>query len=1042
MEQNRASLDCGGGDISRETSEDEYNYHRGDGDSGYSDEGHATSDGVYEEGEPQQGGSEDEANTDWETLAKQRKEHIQELEKSFEEFQQSSQEFEQELETEIQTAHQDLENAQKQLEEYQQRSTEAEERADEAEAKLRKLNAQQKALQEAELELHNCQQKVMEKDNLISQFRSSLKEAEKEIDGLKEQVNVANKGVGSFSHEVQEVGAERRKMQDILPYLSRGIQESVSIQCSKCVDKGDQGKTLEDSKPLLSDSLNMLQQLKRQVSDLEAMGLTHLVAGNNQEKTDALSPSGNTSSKASLGGSSPSGAKLASIKTAVQNKEEYEILRKENAALYSKLLRCRGNILVVCRVRPFTDSEVHRWREPQDDTTESDAIEDPPSVIEVLSDSELGFYDSSKLAWRPFVFDKVLPPQASQAQVVQELGHLVQGVLEGYNACVFAYGITGSGKTHSMSGPPSNPGLILRMVEKILSLSYEATKSFYKSLFSSEDDITKAGDLPSNLFKVQVSIVEIYNEEIRDLLGNYDNNRGESEDLDKIAASVEQSPPVVPLSDHGAGFRANTSYFPVSTTQEMQKLLHMGFASRATAATNIHEHSSRSHLIVCVDVKGPDFGPGMNSAFSTWAQLQRSRNGEAIPDPQKSTVGRVLESLNYVKSCLYLVDLAGSERVRKSAVTGARLREAQHINRSLSALGDVLEALDKKASHIPYRNSKLSYLLQDALGGNARTAMLCNVGPSPMTAEETLYSLQFASRTRRIDIKPAQRMVEAQNVGVECRKLRKRVAIVSKQKESAEQECKQLKERLKKLENKLESYTTESRKDFEADKKALAEEIVQLKEENAALRQKASNEHIAHENSATERLRREAYSASLLRRENEHLQARVAKLSKQLEEYVSASEELQHHPPKLETSNSGTPETARGSLRDSWVFPSNTQSHALTTDKAKTKSVNTREKTKPTSALAIPPCVETKSSKAVPEARRRPATMSTPQTKDVKRVPSGSSGKEPHGSPTEDKIEAARRRREQEKKKKVEAIKRRNAKFNQSRATGRSTAFR
>merc|ERR1712232_507152 len=113
---------------------------------------------------------------------------------------------------------------------------------------------------------------------------------------------------------------------------------------------------------------------------------------------------------------------------------------------------------------------------------------------------------------------------------------------------------------------------------------------------------------------------------------------------------------------------------------------------------------------------------------------------------------------------LFLVDLAGSERVKKSEVAGDHLKEAGHINKSLAALGNVMEALDRKASHIPYRDSKLTYLLQDSLGGNSRTMMIVAVTPTDVTCDESVHALQFATRVRRINIGAAQRNVTSKNL--------------------------------------------------------------------------------------------------------------------------------------------------------------------------------------------------------------------------------------------------------------------------------------
>lgn len=155
----------------------------------------------------------------------------------------------------------------------------------------------------------------------------------------------------------------------------------------------------------------------------------------------------------------------------------------------------------------------------------------------------------------------------------------------------------------------------------------------------------------------------------------------------------------------------------IRTFADASLLISQGNKARATAATNVHEHSSRSHSIIILNVTSRATGK---------------------------------------KGRLYLVDLAGSERVKKSAVTGAALKEAQHINKSLSALGDVMEALDKKSAHVPYRNSSLTHLLSECLGGpgakeGGRTMMIVTVCPFSDVTDETRCTLQFATRARNIE---------------------------------------------------------------------------------------------------------------------------------------------------------------------------------------------------------------------------------------------------------------------------------------------------
>ena len=237
-----------------------------------------------------------------------------------------------------------------------------------------------------------------------------------------------------------------------------------------------------------------------------------------------------------------------------------------------------------------------------------------------------------------------------------------------------------------------------------------------KAMTQAGEEIYEDEKVPQSFsFSVKVGMLEVYNDDIYDLLAS-DCNLGSKSTLDvrRSAAGYMEVP--------------GLSKERVTCPQDVANLLNRGNANRATASTNMNEHSSRSHMVLHVEV-------------------HTAVNGSDQP------VGN-----------LYLVDLAGSERVSKSGVEGAEMKEAQHINKSLSALGDVMAALDEKKSHIPFRNSKLTYLLQDSLGGNSRTMMVVNVGPGSNSLDESLCALQFATRVRRINLGSAQKNVLNKNL--------------------------------------------------------------------------------------------------------------------------------------------------------------------------------------------------------------------------------------------------------------------------------------
>jgi kinesin family protein C2/C3 len=283
----------------------------------------------------------------------------------------------------------------------------------------------------------------------------------------------------------------------------------------------------------------------------------------------------------------------------------------------------------------------------------------------------------------------VFGPDSTQEGVFKETEGLVQSVMDGYNVCIFAYGQTGSGKTFTMEGSDESPGLYYRSLQRLFDIIKE-----------------KEGEMT---FELSVSMLEIYNESIADMLQprsktadiKYDIRRGE----------------------HGM-MVTNLTMEPVSRYEDVVGLMHRGKSNRTTFATDMNEHSSRSHAMLSVYVTAKNHISGA-----------------------------------VARGKLHLVDLAGSERVSKSGATGQRLKEAQNINKSLSALGDVIQARAAKRGHVPYRNSTLTYLLQDSLGGDSKTLMFVNMSPVSYNTDETFCSLNFAARVRNVELGKASKNV-------------------------------------------------------------------------------------------------------------------------------------------------------------------------------------------------------------------------------------------------------------------------------------------
>nr|XP_023013785.1 kinesin-like protein KIF3A [Leptinotarsa decemlineata] len=284
---------------------------------------------------------------------------------------------------------------------------------------------------------------------------------------------------------------------------------------------------------------------------------------------------------------------------------------------------------------------------------------------------------------KPFKFDHIFSTNTAQLEMYRMVAFpIVEKALEGYNGTIFAYGQTGTGKTYTMAGNhlvPELKGII---------------PNTFSHIFS---QISRASGEKS--FVVKVTYLEIYNEDVRDLL---------STDPNKKLAIRERKDIGVYVKD--------LMGFTVDSIESITDLLNRGNKNRVTKSTLMNDISSRSHAIFTVTIESKN----------------RIDN--------KTTVGK-----------LNLVDLAGSERASRTQATGERLREASNINLSLSVLGNVISALvDGKSTHIPYRNSKLTRLLQDSLGGNSKTAMIAMVSPADIDYEESMCTLRYAARVKYI----------------------------------------------------------------------------------------------------------------------------------------------------------------------------------------------------------------------------------------------------------------------------------------------------
>jgi len=287
---------------------------------------------------------------------------------------------------------------------------------------------------------------------------------------------------------------------------------------------------------------------------------------------------------------------------------------------------------------------------------------------------------------KTFTFDTVFSTDSKQVDVYNLTARpIVDSVLSGYNGTIFAYGQTGTGKTFTMEG--------VRSVPELRGIIPNSFAHVFGHIAKAEGD---------SRFLVRVSYLEIYNEEVRDLLGKDQKKRLHLKERPDVGVYVK-----------------DLSTFVVNNADDMDRIMTIGHKNRSVGATDMNEQSSRSHAIFTITIECSEKG---------------------IDQQQHVKVGK-----------LHLVDLAGSERQQKSGATGLRLKEATKINLSLSTLGNVISALvDGRSTHIPYRNSKLTRMLQDSLGGNSKTLMCANFGPANYNYDETISTLRYANRAKNI----------------------------------------------------------------------------------------------------------------------------------------------------------------------------------------------------------------------------------------------------------------------------------------------------
>eukprot|EP00057_Strongylocentrotus_purpuratus_P017777 XP_011672251.1 PREDICTED: LOW QUALITY PROTEIN: kinesin-like protein KIF21A [Strongylocentrotus purpuratus] len=329
---------------------------------------------------------------------------------------------------------------------------------------------------------------------------------------------------------------------------------------------------------------------------------------------------------------------------------------------------------------------------------------------------------------RMFTYDNVFDMDSQQDSLYQKTVHdLIEGCFEGYNATVFAYGQTGSGKTYSM-GTGFEPGL----KEDQKGIIPRAVRHLFTGIEERRRSATERSEPPPE-FKIYAEFMELYNEEVLDL---FDTTRD-------MESSRHKKSHIKIHEDAGGGiYVVGVTTRTVTSEPETLQALQGGALSRTTASTKMNSQSSRSHAIFTLHIK-------QQRLIKVTTEIE----GEGEKEAEKAE-GDGMNEFEMLTAKFHFVDLAGSERLKRTGATGDRAKEGISINCGLLALGNVISALGdptKRSSHVPYRDSKLTRLLQDSLGGNSRTLMIACVSPSdPGLYGAFDHTLRYANRARNI----------------------------------------------------------------------------------------------------------------------------------------------------------------------------------------------------------------------------------------------------------------------------------------------------
>jgi len=499
---------------------------------------------------------------------------------------------------------------------------------------------------------------LLRKDEALTRKHTELERARSTVENLQTELSTSDALAKRYLAQLQERGQERDALEGALAQLREHHATMLLEEKQAAILHEQQQQVAEASRREHEDSLRSqiaaaelrAQQLQQEVSDFS-----------NQVVELSCFKERAVSAEDAL---RPFQLRVEQLRAAFA---EEQALRKR---YHNQMQDLKGAVRVYARIRPLVSREASE----QVVVRRLDAFQ---LELDAVRSGQAG---------KSFQFDAVFGEHSSQEEIFAECRSLVSSAVDGFNVTVFAYGQTGAGKTHTMYGSDSAPGLVPHIADELFSL---------REQYAHESTV-----------QVRCQMLELYRDDLIDLLLPV-RKKG------KKAAP----PPALSIKKDSKGYVKieGVTEREVVSPAELLQAIEDGKDRRHVAATAMNKDSSRSHLIFIVVIE--------------------SHN-------------RVTKQVSVGK--LTLCDLAGSERLKRSEAVGEQLEEAKAINKSLSALGDVIEALTKNSKHVPYRNHKLTQVLADSLGGNAKTLMFVNCSPAASSAEETSAALGYASRAKLI----------------------------------------------------------------------------------------------------------------------------------------------------------------------------------------------------------------------------------------------------------------------------------------------------